>query len=195
MTTKIQPKELMLSGDGINCERETAWACEAAGFRAEIRHINDLISEKVSMSDLAQRYGVLALPGGFSFGDDLASGKVLALKMAHSLRWDLQRYVEMGCLVIGICNGFQARLRLGIFGKSVSITSNESGRFINEWVGVETNGKRCVWLKGLGNLVLPIRHGEGRICFTQRDRDETLQKFQKHDQISMRYERNPNGSD
>jgi phosphoribosylformylglycinamidine synthase len=108
---------LVLTGDGINCERETAQAFERVGVRAEIRHLNDLIAEGLTLDSLSGRHSVVALPGGFSFGDDLGSGRVLALKIAHGLKWDLNLYAERGGLVIGICNGFQALIRLGVFGR------------------------------------------------------------------------------
>ena len=117
-----KPKVLVLAGDGINCEGETAQAFRMAKFDVEIRHLNDLIVERMSLDDLSTGYSVLALPGGFSFGDDLTSGKVLALKIQHKLGWDLSTFANRGGLVIGICNGFQALIRMGIFGRDVSIT-------------------------------------------------------------------------
>ena len=136
---------------------------DLAGFEAEIRHLNDLIAEHVGQDQLSKRYAALALPGGFSFGDDLTSGKVLALKIQHKLQWDLPTYADRGGLVIGICNGFQALIRMGVFGKDISITHNAHGKFVDTWVKAAPNGSRCLWLKGLGTMDLPIRHGEGRI--------------------------------
>jgi phosphoribosylformylglycinamidine (FGAM) synthase-like amidotransferase family enzyme len=188
-------KVLVLTGDGINCERETADAFRLSGAEASIRHLNDVIREGLSLDRLSTLYQIIALPGGFSFGDDLGSGKVLGLKIVHSLKWDLHRYVDRGGLVLGVCNGFQALVKMGIFGKHLSITQNSGGAFINQWVKIEPNTKRCVWLKGVGSLVLPIRHGEGRVCFQTRDRDEALSKLTRQDQICMRYESQVNGSD
>lgn len=188
-------RALVLTGDGINCEEETAQALRAAGFQAEIRHLNDLISERMSPDSLAQEYAALAIPGGFSFGDDLSSGKVLALKIQHGLKWNLPVYAERGGLIIGICNGFQALIRLGVFSKEISITNNVQGKFLNTWARVIPRPSRSIWLKGLGTLDLPIRHGEGRIIFSKTSKVETLSKFHRLGMICLTYETNPNGSE
>jgi phosphoribosylformylglycinamidine synthase len=190
-----KPKALVLTGDGINYEVETAQAFRAAGFDAEIRHLNDLISECLTMDDLSRRYAALAMPGGFSFGDDLTSGKVLALKIQHKLAWNLPQYAERGGLVIGICNGFQALIRLGVFGKDVSITQNVHGKFMNTWVKVTPQGTKCVWLKGAGTMDLPIRHGEGRIVIGSSLRHELVAKMERQGMMCLRYELDPNGSE
>lgn len=190
----MKTRALVLTGDGINCETETGQALEAAGFGVEIRHLNDLIAERVTDDDLSRKYALLAIPGGFSFGDDLTSGKVLALKLEHQLRWDLPRFVERGGLVVGICNGFQALIRMGIFGRDVSITRNKHGKFQNTWVKVSPAGNRCVWLKGVGTIDLPIRHGEGRLVIAAARKDELIGKMDRSGQICLRYEGDPNGS-
>jgi phosphoribosylformylglycinamidine synthase len=188
-------RALVITGDGINCEQETAEALRLAKFHAEIKHLNDLIAEQLSLDEISQRYSVLALPGGFSFGDDLASGKVLALKIQHKLKWNLNTYASRGGLVIGICNGFQALIRMGVFGSEVSIMQNSEGRFLNQWVKVNPTGSRCVWLKGMGTTDLPIRHGEGRVVFEPGRKTEVLDKMNRQGMLCLRYERNPNGSE
>ncbi len=191
-----KPTALVLCGDGINCELETAVAFRMAGFEAQICHINDLIRDALSLSELSKRYAALALPGGFSFGDDLTSGKVLALKIKHALRWDLNTYASRGGLVIGICNGFQALIRLGVFGKEVSITANAQGRFLNSWVKLSPgSGTRCLWLKGIGTLELPIRHGEGRVLISSTLRSELFQKMERLGMLCLKYQNNPTGSE
>ena len=192
-----KPKVLVLTGDGINCEQETAQAFRMVGFDAEIRHLNDVIAEHLTQEDLLRRYAVLALPGGFSFGDDLTSGKVLALKIRHRLGWDLGLYAQQGGLVIGICNGFQALIRMEIFGKDISITHNAQGKFIYTWSKVMPVGNQCVWLKGLGSLDLPIRHGEGRIIIAPARKQEILGKMDRQGMTCLKYEGEvaPNGSD
>ncbi|MGK5085677.1 phosphoribosylformylglycinamidine synthase subunit PurQ [Bdellovibrionota bacterium FG-1] len=190
-----KPRVLVLTGDGINCEQETATAFRLAGFEADIRHLNDLISEGVTQDAISQRYLALALPGGFSFGDDLGSGKILALKMSHKLGWNLNQFAERGGLVIGICNGFQALIRMGVFGKDISITHNSNGKFMNTWIKATPSGSRCVWLKGLGTIDLPIRHGEGRIMISPIRRSEVLNKMERYGMTCFKYEGNPNGSD
>lgn len=189
-----KPKALVLTGDGINCETETAQALRLAGFEAKIRHLNDLIHERLALDQLSSEYQVLALPGGFSFGDDLTSGKVLALKLHHGLKWDLATYAQRGGLVIGICNGFQALIRMGVFGKDLSITQNAQGKFVNTWVKVIPSSPRCVWLKGVGTLDLPIRHGEGRIMIATSRKGEVLAKMERTGMMCLKYEGDPNGS-
>ena len=193
--TSDKYRALIITGDGINCEQETAHAFRMAKFNPEIRHLNDLISEKVTLDDLSRDYSALALPGGFSFGDDLTSGKVLALKIQHKLGWNLNTYATRGGLVIGICNGFQALIRLGVFGADVSITNNIQGKFIDTWIKVTPSGTKCVWLKGLGTADLPIRHGEGRIVIDASRRAESLEKMERQGMTCLRYEGDPNGSE
>jgi len=156
---------IVLSGDGINCSNETAFALEQAGFKTVISHTSDLLAEPKQLSN-AQ---LLALPGGFSFGDEIASGKVLAVKIRHKMLAILQEYIEKGGLVLGICNGFQTLVQLGLLPHSeegseplVSLTHNSGGRFINRWVEMECDSSNP-FFKGLEKITLPIRHGEGRI--------------------------------
>ncbi|MGK5087522.1 phosphoribosylformylglycinamidine synthase subunit PurQ [Bdellovibrionota bacterium FG-2] len=192
-TTK--PRVLVLAGDGINCESETAHAFSLAGFLPQILHINDLVSERVSLDQLSGTFSALAMPGGFSFADHLTSGKVLALKIQHQLGWNLGLFAERGGLVLGVCNGFQALIRMGVFGKEISITQNASGKFINAWTKVTPSGTRCIWLKGVGSMDLPIRHGEGRLVFDQTRKTEVLGKMVRQGRNCLTYEDNPNGSD
>ncbi|HTL13373.1 MAG TPA: phosphoribosylformylglycinamidine synthase subunit PurQ [Bdellovibrionota bacterium] len=188
-------KALVLTGDGINCEGETAEAFRLAGFEADVRHLNDLIRDRVKLDTLSSTYATLALPGGFSFGDDLESGKVLALKIRHGLGWDLHQYVDRGGLVIGICNGFQALIKMGIFGRDVSITHNAQGHFINTWVRATPQRSRCLWLRGAGTMDVPIRHGEGRLVFPAKNRASVLSKMERQGMICLKYEGDPNGSE
>lgn len=190
-----KPRALVVTGDGINCEVETGHAFRLAGFEVEIRHLNDLIAERFTQDYLSNRYSVLALPGGFSFGDDLTSGKVLALKIRHGLSWDLPAYAARGGLVIGICNGFQALIRMGVFGKEISITQNVQGKFINQWIKVTPNGTKCTWLKGLGTMDLPMRHGEGRLVIGSSRRQEVLGKMDRQGMMCLKYDSDPNGSE
>jgi phosphoribosylformylglycinamidine (FGAM) synthase-like amidotransferase family enzyme len=191
----MSPKTLVITGDGINCEKETAEAFRAAGFETQIKHLNDLIHEGLTLDQLSAEYSALALPGGFSFGDDLESGKVLALKIKHGLGWDLSTYADRGGLVIGICNGFQALIKMGVFGRDISITHNRQGKFINTWVQVTPQRSRCVWLKGAGTLDLPIRHGEGRIVFPVKTRLSVISKMERQGMICLKYEHDYNGAE
>ncbi len=189
-----KPQALILTGDGINCEIETGLAFERAGFKVTIRHLNDLIAEGVNTSALQSQYGCVALPGGFSFGDDLTSGRVLALKILHGLKWNLLDYAKTGGLVIGICNGFQALLKMQIFGKEVSITQNHGARFIADWVDVTVESDRSIWLRQIKNLKLSIRHGEGRIVLDPSSGLQKMNLLKKNGQDCLRYVGDPNGS-
>lgn len=195
MTQSTKPRALVITGDGINCESETAQAFRLAGFEAQIRHLNDLIAEGMSLDDLSKRYSALALPGGFSYGDDLSSGKVLALKMQHLLKWNLPTFAERGGLVIGICNGFQALIKMGVFGKDISITRNSHGKFLDMWIKTTPTSHRCIWLKGIGLMDLPIRHGEGRIVIAPSRRAEAIAKMERQGMLCLRYEEDHNGSE
>jgi len=119
----------------------------------------------------------------------------LALNIKYGLKWDLSKYAERGGLVLGVCNGFQVLIKLGLFGKDFSITHNESGQFLNTWVKVAPSRSRCVWLKGVGMMDLPIRHGEGRIVIQSLHKNEALIKAEKQGTLCLKYaEVNPNGS-
>ncbi len=191
----LKIRALILTGDGLNCETETAQAFQMAHFESEIRHLNDLISEKMTLNQLSLTYSVIAFPGGFSFGDELTSGKVLALKIQYRLGWNLTEYVARGGLVLGICNGFQTLIRMGIFGREVSITHNLRGHFINKWVKVTPHGNKCVWLRGLGTFEVPVRHAEGRIILGSTRRTEMLDKMNHLGMTCLKYDVDLNGSE
>lgn len=167
----VRAKALVLNGYGINCPYETAYAITASGGDVEIRHVSELM-ENPSM---LHGYNLLALPGGFSFGDDIASAKVLANRLKYRAKDALQRFVGEGKLVIGICNGFQALVKMGLlprpdFVQRVTLTYNASGRFEDRWVRLKMNVKSpCVFTKGIEYLDLPVRHGEGRFIPASRE--------------------------
>jgi phosphoribosylformylglycinamidine (FGAM) synthase-like amidotransferase family enzyme len=183
-------KALVLAGDGINCEQEMAFAARKAGFTVDITHINDLIQKKFSQSDLKANYKALFLPGGFSFGDHLGSGRVLALKLTKGLNWDLENFANNGGIVLGVCNGFQALIAMGAFGKKVSITHNIQNKFLNRWAGLKKTTSPNVFLKNVEELYLPIRHGEGRLLF-----DSSVDVFNSPDfKVTLQYSEDVNGS-
>lgn len=194
----MKPKVLVLYGYGINCDLETEYAFDLAGGEPERVHLNQLIGRERKLKD----YQILALPGGFSFGDDLGAGKVLAIKIKQNLTEDLQEFIKQGKLLIGICNGFQAMVKLDVLPAS-TLTFNDSGRFEDRWVYLKVNQKSSsVWLKGIERLYLPIRHGEGKFIF----RDEKVkERLVAQNQIVVQYvdEKgnlagypwNPNGSE
>jgi phosphoribosylformylglycinamidine synthase len=167
MEGRAKPRALVLTGYGINCDRETEFAFGLAGAEAVRVHVNDLISGKDDLSG----YQILAFPGGFSFGDDIASGKVLANKVRTHLGERVARFIDDDKLVIGICNGFQVLAKYGLLPRlepprveqSVTVTFNDSGRFEDRWVHLSVSSDRCVFLRGIERLDLPVAHGEGKV--------------------------------
>ncbi|NOT79857.1 MAG: phosphoribosylformylglycinamidine synthase subunit PurQ [Bacteriovoracaceae bacterium] len=199
MLKRSEIKVLVLTGDGINCEQETALAFKELGVDAQIIHIEDLIIKK----ELLKSAHILALPGGFSFGDEIGSGQILALKLKYSLGNEINEFIESKKLIIGICNGFQALVRMGLLPKPfenrvLTLTHNDQGHFINRWVDLEVPDSVCAWttdLKG-EKLILPIRHGEGRIVFkgNQVEQENCYHNLCEQRQVAMTYADNVNGS-
>jgi len=190
----IKPKVIILSGYGLNCEEETAYAFELAGARAEIVHINDLIAKKKKLSS----YQIMAVPGGFAYGDDTGSGLAYANKLRNHLSADIQKFIESDKLAIGICNGFQVITQLGLV--PGVLTFNAGGRYIDRWVDLKVTGK-SPWLEGIKILSIPIAHGEGNYYADQK----TLKQMEKDGSAALEYTEaeickyqdlpaNPNGS-
>jgi phosphoribosylformylglycinamidine synthase I len=181
---------LVLTGYGINCDIETAHAFRLAGAEPERLHMNDIIRN----SKILDTFQILALPGGFSFGDDIASGKVFANKIRYNLLGPLRDFISQGKLVIGICNGFQSMVKLGIlpgFGgrymesQETTLTFNNSGRFEDRWVRLRPDpSSRCIFTRGIDSLYLPVRHGEGKFI---ADSAETLKRLNEGNQIALQY--------
>ena len=195
----MKPQVLVLTGDGINCERETARAFSLAGAEPQIIHVNDLLAAPKKL----QSAQALALPGGFSFGDDLGSGQVLALKLSSVLGEELKNFISQKKPVIGICNGFQALTKLGLLPepfapRTMALARNSSGNFMDRWVTLEAEEKSpCIWTKGLSletEWQLPIRHGEGRIVFLAGEEESIHRKLSLAGQIALRYKDDVNGS-
>ncbi len=198
---------LVLAGFGINCEAETAHAFARVGGTPRIVHLNDLIAEPASLESAK----ILAIPGGFSFGDDVSSGRILANRIRYRLADPLRRFVDAGNLAIGICNGFQVLVKMGLLPRlsgeirqEVTLTHNDSGRFEDRWVHlVRDDDTQCVWLDGIASLELPIRHGEGKFLAPDEAHLARLQKagcialrYAQNDgaRAAGRYPQNPNGS-
>lgn len=179
---------LVLTGYGLNCDLETAHAFELAGALAERVHINALIDGSVSLA----QFQIMSFIGGFSWGDDHGAGVVQAVRMRTRIGDQLLRFVEQGKLVIGICNGFQCLVNLGLLPgldgdytrRSVALTYNDCGNFRNDWVhlAVDTESP-CLFTRGLHRLELPVRHGEGKFV-TDPDTHRTLRDAR---QIVLRY--------
>jgi phosphoribosylformylglycinamidine synthase subunit PurQ / glutaminase len=156
----VKVSALILSGEGINCERETARAFESAGGVTKILHVRDLCEKPLELLE----HHIFALPGGFSYGDEIASGQVLALRLKAVLRDVWQPFLQQGGLVIGICNGFQVLTKLGVFG-DLTLVHNRQQQFIDQWERLRVEPTPCFWTTGLvgAELAMPIRHGEGRL--------------------------------
>lgn len=210
-------KAIVITGNGTNCEMEMAHACRLAGFDAvEIVHISELLSGLKRLDD----YHFLNLPGGFLDGDDLGSAKAGANRILHApvagsrekLVAQFTRFIAAGKLILGVCNGFQLLVKLGVLPgfdgitdrQTATLTFNDSGRFEDRWVHLRSDAASpCVFTKGLRGLTLPVRHGEGK--FVPLDEDilgrlhrEHLICLQYSDERSGRatldYPANPNGS-
>jgi phosphoribosylformylglycinamidine synthase I len=195
------PNILILRAPGTNCNEETAFAFERAGGAPQCIHVNRLLEQPELLAD----YQVLCIPGGFSYGDDVAAGKIFANQMRHHLAEPLQAFRDAGKLILGICNGFQVLIKCGLLdtddsqGPAATLAWNDSGRFIDCWVELQAEQKQspCVYLDGIERLYLPVAHAEGK--FVTRDR-ATLERLQQSGQLVLRYQSadepdgNPNGS-
>ncbi len=190
----------VVTGFGVNADGELALAFEMAGAQAARVHERDLADDP----GLLERFQILAFPGGFSFGDHLGSGKVFATLFRRSLGESLERFTSRGGLVIGICNGFQALVKMGFLpdlsgshAQEVSLIHNDSGKFEDRWVRVRFEpGCPCRWTGGLGEMDLPVRHGEGKFVV---ESPEVLSAIRSKGLAALRYTGegypdDPNGS-
>ncbi|MCF7911659.1 MAG: phosphoribosylformylglycinamidine synthase subunit PurQ [Candidatus Cloacimonetes bacterium] len=207
-------KSLVITGYGINCERELAAAYELAGAETKIVHLNDVFLGKVNIND----YEILNFPGGFSFGDDLGSGKVLANKMKYKRMADgklfysaILEFIEAGKFVLGICNGFQFLVKMGLLPnvqhehlQEVTLTLNDSGKFEDRWVYCRTNPDSVTpFLQGIDKIALPVRHGEGKLIIRDEQITQSIKTgglnclsyCDKAGNLTDEYPANPNGSD
>ncbi len=185
-----QPRALILRAPGTNCDGETAHAFALAGALPESWHINRLSDDARHIAD----YQVLCIPGGFSYGDDIAAGRILGNQIQHHLAETLATFREAGKLIIGICNGFQILLKTNLLaasdqrGPTATLTLNDSGRFEARWIRLAIQPGKCVFLSGIRELELPIAHGEGK--FVTRDPD-VFQRMNTAGQFVMRYSAPP----
>lgn len=187
----------VITGYGINADRELAEAFRSAGSETDAVHVQDILDRPARLRD----YAILAFPGGFSFGDHLGSGLVLAHAFKQHAREEIDRFVASGRLVIGVCNGFQVLVKMGLLPNlsgdwtpEVSLIHNESGLFEDSWVWVAfAKRSPCVWTEGLDPIELPIRHGEGRFVVRSA---AVMKELADRGLIAATYEgRNPNGSE
>ena len=190
-------KVCIITGFGINADKELAWAFELCGASPELVHVNDLISGGKELKS----YSIIGFRGGFSFGDHLGSGLVFANLFKRSLKKDLEAFVAGGGLIIGICNGFQVLVKMGVlpnldgrWSPCTTLIHNQSGEFVDRWVEVKARPQsRCVWTAGIDTVDLPIRHGEGRFITASED---VFRQLETENLIALTYSKlNPNGSE
>ncbi len=180
-------KALIVAGYGLNCEEETSLAFSHVGFDSSIVHVNDLAEHPGQLDDVQ----VLCVPGGFSYGDDTGSGNAFAQKMRLTLQDKLKEFVSRDTLSIGICNGCQVVINLGLapaiddqYGeRTVAVTHNLTARYQCRWVDVAVQETSSPWLSGIKSMHIPVAHGEGRFMMA----DETLKTLQDMKQIALRY--------
>ena len=183
----------VLFGYGINCDRETAAVFDMVGGTSERLHVNHLVQGNRSLEE----FDILAVPGGFSFGDHLGSGRLLGNRLRFALRNQLQKFVNSGKPIIGICNGFQALVKTGLLPgpenaslepdliQRASLTLNNTGRYEDRWVTLEFDSESpCIWTKGIQRIECPVRHGEGRFVMPT---DAELDRLSTNHQLTVRY--------
>lgn len=210
-------KSIVITGNGTNCETEMAHACRIAGSdEVDIVHISELLYGEKKLDD----YNFLNLPGGFLDGDDLGSAKAGANRIIHArvkksskrIYDQLIKFIDDGKLILGVCNGFQLMIKLGLLPaldgdyatQTLTLTFNDSGRFEDRWVYLRTNtNSPCVFTENIEGMYLPVRHGEGKIVAKD---EAVLKKLHEKNQIALQYSNidysqavtdyplNPNGS-
>ena len=192
-----KPKIAVITGYGINSDYELAHSFGLAGGDARRVHINDLIAGRPSLGE----FDIVAVPGGFSFGDHIASGRIFANKLKNALAEELHRAVDRKIPMIGICNGFQVLVKLGIlpgvssarFEQTATLTYNDSGKYEDRWCHLKAAGlsgspgdsvSPCIWTRGITRIYLPVRHGEGKFI---PGSDEALRALRENGQVCLRY--------
>jgi len=182
----MAPRVLILRAPGTNCDQETAFAFETAGGKPDVLHLNRLLENP----KLATNYQILAIPGGFSYGDDISAGRIFGNQIRHHLRDCFEEFKAAGKLIIGICNGLQILVKSGVLLPDradepiATLTLNEGGKFEDRWIYLRVVGDQCVFLRGIEQMYLPIAHAEGK--FVARD-EATLNKLDAAGQLVLRY--------
>lgn len=180
------PNVLILRAPGTNCDQETGFAFDTAGGKSTFVHINQLMESPAMVKD----FQILCLPGGFSYGDDIAAGRILASQMQSRLSDVLAEFHSAGKLILGICNGFQVLIKSGFLlpqdesGLTGTLTWNDSGRFLDCWVNLKADNEKCVFLSGVEQMYLPIAHAEGK--FVPRTESD-LKSLNDNHQIALTY--------
>ncbi len=185
-----KPRALVLRTAGTNCDLETKFAFDLAGAITELAHINWLAASDSPLANVQ----ILALPGGFTYGDDIAAGKILATQLMHSMRKHLQDFIFSGGVIIGICNGFQALVKTGLLpdarilpaaDRSLTLTHNDSGKFEARWIRLRSpHNTVSIFASGDEALEMPVAHGEGKLV--ARD-PQVIKELIENGQVVYRY--------
>lgn len=206
----IKPRAVILRTAGTNCAYETQYALEKAGADVNLMHVNQLVREKGLLSP----YHIFVLPGGFTYGDDIAAGKVLANQLRQHMLDELKRFIDDGKLIIGICNGFQVLMKMGLLPEvkrdqasltgsknRFTLTYNDSNKFEDRWVYLKSVSNLSVFVDNDSIMYVPIAHAEGKFVSENRQDIEKLDKFGQivfkyvdKDGNMAGYPWNPNGS-
>ena len=205
-------KALVLTGYGLNCDYETDFSLKVAGADPERVHINELIAgPKNGVRVSLQNYHILVFGGGFSWADDHGAGVIMAARLRYNIGEEIEEFIREGKLIIGICNGFQALVNLGLLpgfdgdyrSRKVALIYNDSGNFVDTWVKLKVKeDTECIFTKGISTLELPVRHGEGKFYAKKEIIDRLIKKNQVVIQYANeegnpaqgRWPFNPNGS-
>lgn len=188
MKNNATVKVLVLTGYGLNCDNETAYAFELAGAQVTKVHINSLIDGSVSLDD----FKIMVFGGGFSWGDDHGAGVIQAVRMKTNIGESILEFIDKGNLVLGICNGYQTLVNIGLLPgldnnykkRSVAVTYNDCGNFVDNWVTLKINPKSpCIFTRGLDKLELPVRHGEGKFYSDSK----IIERLVESNQVAVQY--------
>ncbi len=195
-------KILATRAPGTNCDTETVFAFEQAGGEVSLVHVNRLISREVRIAD----YRIMVIPGGFTYGDDVAAGKILANELRLRLGEDIAGFIKSGGLILGICNGFQCLVKAGFLpemsgngSQQLTLANNDSGKFECRWIHLAVNKQSpCVFTKGIDNMYIPVNHGEGKLvtlsdCLS--DANIVVRYTDEQGNTGAGYPHNPNGSE
>ncbi len=205
-----KPRAIILRTAGTNCSYETEYALAKAGADVDLIHVNQLMKEK----SLLDSYQIFVLPGGFTYGDDIAAGKVLANQLRQHLQNELTRFVDNGKLIIGICNGFQVLIKMGLlpglngsqgplsgYKQKFTLTYNDSNKFEDRWVFLKSCSNKSVFIDKDSLLYVPIAHAEGKFVAENEEELDILSesgqiifKYVDKDGNIADYPWNPNGS-
>jgi len=192
---------IVLRGPGTNCDMETSFAFEQAGASVTEVHVNRLIQRERKLAD----YQIMVIPGGFTYGDDIAAGKVLANELSLNLGEDIAKFIASGGLILGICNGFQVMVKAGILpepsentAQRVTLANNDSAKFECRWVHLKVNhDSPCVFTKDIERMYLPVAHGEGKLITSEDilpELNAVLYYTDENGNKGAGYPWNPNGS-